>query len=241
MEQMVEQASESAAVVGEADVTEADLVDVATHLPGSQRRWLVPVIIAAGILPLLILNGSDWRGQALTVLLPLAFVIIMTTYFQRGIGRAWAKQALTNIGGRTTFRFDDYGFTSESSLRQHRLAWAGLARSLETPRAFIVYTTPGSLLIVPKRAFADDEVARLSVLLRQRITPAPVQKVGVFGTVSAWRILVIWVVVLVTFLLIWHFLDEGTPPRRDHAHRESAAESARPSEGGEASDVDSSP
>jgi hypothetical protein len=213
---------------------------VVKHLPGSKGRWLVPVMIAVGMVPPWILNGSDVRGQVLTIVLPLAFVIIMTTYFQRGIGRAWANQALSNIGGQTTFRFDDYGFTSESSLRQHRLAWAGLARSLETPQAFVVYTTPGTVLIVPKRAFADADVVRVSALLRERISPVPVQKVGFFGTASAWRTLLIWVVVLVTFLSIWQFLDEGAPPRRDRAPRESAAESARPSEGGEASDVDSS-
>jgi hypothetical protein len=238
---MVDQASGSAVIVGEVDVVEADLAQVATHLPGSKGRWLVPVMIAVGMVPLWILNGSNVRGQALTVVLPLLFVIIMTTYFQRGFGRAWAKQALSNIGGPTTFRFDDYGFTSESSLRQHRLAWASLARSLETPQAFVVYTTPGTMLIVPKRAFADDEVIRVSALLRERISPISVKRVGVFGTASAFRTLLIWVVVLVTFLSIWYFFDEGTPPRREHAHRENGAEAARPSEGGEASDVDSSP
>lgn len=204
---MVDQASDSTVIVGQADVSEADLTQVVAHLPGSKHRWLVPVMIAAGMLPLLLLNGADWRAQTLTVGLPLAFVLIMTTYFQRGIGRAWAKQALSNIGGPTTFRFDDYGFTSESSLRQYRLAWAGLARSLETPQAFVVYTTPGTVLIVPKRAFADHEVVRLSALLRERILPVPVQKMRIFGRVSAQRTLLLWVVLLVTFLSIWHFLD----------------------------------
>jgi hypothetical protein len=241
MEQEVDRASDTAAIVGKADVIEADLAHAVTHLPGSKRGWLAPAITAAVMVTLWVLNGSDWRAQTLTVLLPMAFVVVMTTYFQRGIGRAWAKQALSNIGGPTTFRFDDYGFTCESSLRQHRLAWAGLARSLETPQAFVVYTTPGTVLIVPKRAFADDEVVRVSALLRERILPVRVQKVGVFGRVSVQRTLLLWVILLVTFLSIWHFLDEGAPPSRDHAHRESAAESARPSEGGEASDVDSSP
>lgn len=200
-------------------MTEADLVQVVTQLRGSKRPWLVLVMLAAAVLPLVILNWGNWRGLTLTVLLPMAFVIVMTLYFQRGVGRAWAKQALTNIGGPTSFRFDDYGFTAESTLRQHRLAWAGLARSLETQHAFLVYTTPATVLIVPKRAFADDDVLRLSAWLRERITPVPVQKVGVFGTVSARRTLVLWVVVLVTFLSIWHFLSiDGSPQRQRHAH-----------------------
>lgn len=238
---MVDQASDSAAIVGEADVTEADLLQVAKALPGSKRPWLVPAIIAVGMVPLLVLNGPDWRARTLTVLLPAAFVIIMTVYFQRGIGRAWAKQALTNIGGSTTFRFDDYGFAAESSLRQHRLAWAGLARALETPQAFLVYTTPGTVLIVPKRAFADDEVLRLSGWLRERITPVPVRKVGVFGTVSAQRTLVLWVVLLVTFLSIWHFLGEDAPRPSQQGPHGNTGEMAKSSGGGEASDVDSSP
>jgi hypothetical protein len=62
-----------------------------------------------------------------------------------------------------------------------------------------------------------------------------------FGAASAQRTLLLWVIVLVTSLAIWDFLGEGAPPRTKHAYREPSAERAEPSEGGEASDVDSSP
>jgi|GEM_PF-4161548 len=232
----------SAAIVGEADVMEADLGHVLAQLPGAKRPWLVPAMIAAGMVPLLVLSGSDWKTQTLTVWLPLAAVVGVTAYLRRGARRAWLKEALSNIGGPTTFCFDDYGFTYESRLRHHRVAWAGLARSLETRQAFLVYTTPGTVLVVPKRAFADDgEVVRLSELLRERITPVPVQKFRIFGAVSAQRTLLLWVVVLVAFLSIWHFLGEGAPPHRKRVEREAAALSAIPSGGGETTDVDSSP
>ena len=238
---MENHASDTVPIVGEADVTEADLAHVATQLPGSQRPWLVPALVAAGFLVFLVLNPAAPREQILSLALPAAFAVLLTVLFQRAARRAWIKQALTNVGGPTTFRFDDYGFASESSMRQHRLAWAVLVRVPETAQAFLVYTTPGTVLIVPKRAFADAEVARLRRWLPERITPTPLQKAGLFGARSTQRTLLLWVLLVVAFLAIWQFLDQPPPQHRRHAERENAAAAARPSRGGEASDVDSSP
>jgi YcxB-like protein len=242
MEEVVDVASEARAIVGEADVSEGDLAEALTQLPGAKHPWLAPTLVAAALLLFLGLSPSPFASEAtLTVLLPAAFVIIVSTFFQRGVRRAWVKQAFANIGGQTTFRFDDYGFTSESSLRQHRLAWASLARALETPKAFLVYTTPRTVLIVPKRAFSDADVPTLSRLLLERITPTPPPKTGLFKA-SANRTLLLWVVLVAAFLGIWRFLDEGAPPRRhERSKRENAVNSGPPSSGGEASDVDSSP
>jgi YcxB-like protein len=240
VEEVVNQASDSGAIVGEAELSEADLAQAQTRLPGSQRPWLVPVLVGVAMLLSLGLNQSALSSESmLTVVLPALFVVTLSTYSQRAARRAWVKQAFANIGGDTTFRFDDYGFTSESSLRQHRLAWASLARTLETPEAFLVYTTPRTVLIVPKRAFSDAEVTTLSRLLLERVTPQP--KVGLFNA-TANRTLLLWVVVVSAFLGIWHFLgEEATPRRHGHRNRASAPDSATPSSSGEASDIDSSP
>jgi hypothetical protein len=156
-----------------------------------------------------------------------AFSVLVSTLFQRATRRAWTKQAFANVGGQTTFRFDDYGFTWESSLRQHRLAWASLARALETPTAFLVYPSPQTVLIVPKRAFTDADVAVLSRLLRERITLKPAPKAGLFAN-RAWRTVLLWVVLVVTFLAIWQFLDERAPSEHRRHQRENAAESPTP-------------
>jgi len=55
-------------------------------------------------------------------------------------------------------------------------------------------------------------------------------------------VLLLWVVLIVTFLSIWHFLSDDGPPHRQRAKRHHPAASAPSSSlGGEASDVDSSP
>lgn len=71
------------------------------------------------------------------------------------------------------------------------------------------------------------------------VTPAPTQKKGFAD--PARRKLLLWVVLLVTFLSIWHVFGEDARSQPRHGSHEDAAEQARPSGGGEASDVDSSP
>jgi hypothetical protein len=235
-------AGEGETIVGDADVSEADLARAGAKLPGAKQPWLMPVVLGAAMLLLLGLSlpAIAWETM-LSVLLVTAFLVVVSTLLQRATRRAWSKQAFANVGGQTTFRFDDYGFTWESSLRQHRLAWASLARALETPTAFLVYTAPQAVLIVPKRAFTDADVAALSRLLRERITPKPAPKAGLFAN-RTWRTLLLWVVLVVTFLAIWQFLDRRAPPEHRRRKRENAAESATPPKtNGETSDVDSSP
>ena len=245
MEEVVDEARDPGAIVGEADVTEADLAQALTRRPGSNRPWLAPVVmIVAAVLSLGLSLHELNRESMLTVVLPMGFVVTLVMFIQRGVRRGWIKQAFSNIGGPTTFRFDDYGFSSESSLRQHRLAWAGLARALETPQAFLIYTTPRTVLIVPKRAFTAAEVATLGPMLRERITPKSTPTAGLFPSTPL-RMLVLWVVVLVMFLSIWHYLEADNEIRgQNHGHRDHRDHrdhAVAPTTDGEASDVDSSP
>jgi len=236
----VEEANDSAAIVGEADVTDADLRHALSQMPGSRRLWVWLTLLAVFALLYIGLRPEGFdRDALLTMVLPMAFAAVGVAYFQVAGGRAWVKQALTNVGGPTTFRFDAYGFSSESKLRQHRLAWAGLNSARETPAAFLVYTTPRTILIVPKRAFSEAQVATLGRWLQERITAKPLQPTGGLGGRG---VLLLWVVLIVTFLSIWHFLSDDGPPHRQRAKRQNTAASARSSSlGGEPSDVDSSP
>lgn len=229
MEAGLDQSSEAQEIVGEADVTEADLAHVVTQLPGEQRSWLLPALLAVAIVVYLLVSPFPPGPETLPIVLPMAFVLVLVGFFRRGARRAWIKQAFANIGGPTKFRFDDFGFTSESSLRQHRLAWVVLARVTETPAAFLVYTTPRTVLVVPKRAFADADLPGLRQLHAARVIPQAV-KGGAPGAQGR-KVLLLWVVVLVSFLSIWHFLREESPPGRRHLRRETAAEALAPSSG----------
>lgn len=240
MEEQVDETSDSAAIVGQTDVGEADLSQALARLPGNQRPWLMPVLMVAFMLLYLVLTPSELTTHTILVFaLPVGFAAVGIMYFKVAGKRAWIKQALANVGGPTSYRFDDFGFSSESQLRQHRLAWATLTRTVETPEAFLIYTTPQTLLIIPKRAFADADVAALGSLLLARVKQQPI----VTGRVSGRFTLLLWVVLVVTFLSIWHFLsiDDAPTRRQRHPHQNTADAAEISAEGGEASDVDSSP
>jgi hypothetical protein len=234
----VDETSDSAAIVGQTDVGEADLSQALARLPGNQRPWLLPVLMVAATLVFVALSPSRVTPEmVLSFVLPVLVVAILMTYIQLAGKRAWVKQALANVGGPTTYRFDDFGFSSESKLRQHRLAWAALARTVETPDAFLIYTTPQTVLIVPKRAFTATDIATLGEWLPQRVKQQPVAKLGLTGRVSGRGTLLMWVVLVVTFLSIWHFLSiDDAPSRRQRNPHESAAIRAEElGEGGETS------
>ena len=235
MEEAAEAVGE--AIVGEVDVNESDLRHAQSELPGAKRIWLWLTLLVGFSVVYLGLRPEPFDSHVfLSMVLPTLFVLALTAYFQIAGRKAWIKQALTNIGGQTTFRFDDYGFSSESKLRQHRLAWGSLSRAVVTPSTFLVYTSPVTVLIVPKRAFTDAQVITLSNWLRQRITAKPPAATGVLrgrGT------LLMWVVLLVTFLSIWHFLSLDGPRSSRRGTREIAAEpEAELDHGGAASDAE---
>jgi hypothetical protein len=198
------------AIEGSLELTRQDFVSAVRHLPGMKRSWPLPVML------LVFMLLSSWFGaMPLTpsTLLPAAFVAAMTFYFQHLNRQAWIKRAFAELGGGVTdFRFDDFGFSVESSLRQHRLAWASLARFIETPGSFLVYTSPQTLLVVPKRAFEADEVDDIRELCAARIVYRPDPAGGGPWRGSLKRVGVLWVVVLVMFLATWHFLSTDAPP-----------------------------
>lgn len=237
MEHQVDETSGSLAIVGQTDVGEADLKQAQARLPGNRRWWLMPVLMVASMLLYVALTPSAVTTHTVLVfVLPVSFAALGITYFQIAVRRAWVKQALANIGGPTTYRFDDFAFSSESKLRQHRLAWAALARTVETPEAFLIYTTPQTLLIIPKRAFSDTDVAALRGLLPERVKQQPLATGRISGRVT----LLVWVVVLTVFLSIWHFfsIDEAPSRRQRHTHPSAATAAEMSAEGGETSDVD---
>jgi YcxB-like protein len=220
---------EPVVIVGQAEVGADDLRQALARLPGRQRLWLWPgLLVVFTVLRGVVDPESFDSSVVLALAVPSVIVVALMSYFVVAGRRAWVKQALANIGGPTSFRFDDFGFSSESKLRQHRLAWTALARATETPESFLIYTSPQTLLIVPKRAFSAADVTALQSLLPERIPPKP-DAPARFGNR---RPLLMWVVLIVAALSIWHFfsLDGESSPRRGAADPDAPA--AVPAEGG---------
>ena len=195
-------ADEDAVVSADVELTEADFVGLMPHLPEFGRPWLLPLSMFL-VVPVSVLVN---HGPAMALLLPMTLGVSAFAYFMYALRRRWPKRALADLGpGLTSFRFDDFGFSASSSLRQHRLAWSALARYVETPEAFAIYTTPRTLLVVPKRAFRTAEAARVSELLKARVSARPVSPAA--GAVLK-RLLLVWLALIVAFLTIWFLLNE---------------------------------
>jgi len=201
----VSQGWEDAAVIeGALELTPSDFSSAVGHLPGFKRPWLLPAIWGGALLVFNLISAMP-----LTSLLPAIFVVVLFSYFQWLNRRAWAKRAFSDLGGGVTkFRFDDYGLSVESSLRQHRLAWVSLARQLETPESLVVFTTPQTLFVIPKRAFKADQVDALRQLCLSRIVQRPEHATA--G--SPKRLLFAWLALIIAFLAIWHFLNSDDAP-----------------------------
>jgi hypothetical protein len=71
-------------------------------------------------------------------------------------------------------------------------------RSVETPQAFLVFTSSQIVQVVPKRAFAQEDLSRIQRMLRERIPPRP--------AVNQWfekRTVILWLLLIVFFITIW--------------------------------------
>jgi hypothetical protein len=77
----------------------------------------------------------------------------------------------------------------------------------------------------------------LRSMLAERVKPQPLPKAGLLGGLAS-RTLLLWVVLVVAFLAIWHFLDDSAPPAR-HVQRPGVP--AADADAGETKDADSSP
>jgi hypothetical protein len=191
-------------IEGETELSEQDFREAFGFVPQfrrSNKLWLVAPL-------LLLLAFSDEKlGRSFWLpALPLLGFLGLSLGFRWYLRRAWARRALADLGGGTTqFRFDETGLNVVSKLRRLELTWASLPQHVETPSSFIVYTGSQALLVLPKRAFAAADLEQLRAELRRRIPTKPYKN-------RLQALLLLWVVLIVTFLAIWHFLGSQPPP-----------------------------
>lgn len=193
-------------VAGEAQLSEGDFREAWGAVPAFRRlrayAMALPIFCAALLLVSVLSNEHEGQAAAqLAQILPILLIPTMSVAFLLTARRSWAKRAISDLGtGRVTFRFNAHGLEVESELRQHRLAWAALPQHIEGHQSFLVYTGSQTLLLVPKRAFNEYDLATVKQLLQQRIPPLASKS-------PLPRLLVIWAVLLVLFLSIWHVLS----------------------------------
>jgi hypothetical protein len=150
--------------------------------------------------------GSDGTTVNMpTYILLSTFVVGGALAFGVWRGRTrWAENAIADLrgAGGVEFRFDQQGFSSKAPGREFHLAWDTLARCLETPNAFAIYSTPVLVTVIPKRAFAAGDLPKLRALLLARVPNRPLR--GVRPRFR--RPILLWAVLILAFLAIRLFL-----------------------------------
>jgi hypothetical protein len=207
------------AIEGSTTLTRADFAEVVEYLPGFKRSWWGFALLA---LAMLLFSGLSF-APAYSSLIPAALMVALLFYFQGFRRRDWVKRAYEQLGGDTSFRFDEFGLHVDAQLRQHRLAWQTLLRvRLETPRSFLIYTSPQAVFVIPKRAFAAADIARIRELCAERVDYRPAET---RGTASLKSVALVYVGCVLAFLGIWSFLRAGSPgePARQRTQPEPAA------------------
>lgn len=216
VEQLVaDETNDEGAVSGEVAYTVEDFAHAYGYIPAFQRLqsgvYLLPLVWVIGVGTTLLApraGGEPAPEIPLHILLPSAFFVVLMVVGLRRMKSGWAQRAFKDTGsGKAVFRFDARGYYSKSSLREGQVAWASLPYYLETPQAFLIYVSTQIVTVLPKRALDGARgVEALRALLAKHVAKQPPSG-GRPG-----RKLLIWVVALVAFLSIWHFLN-GEAPR----------------------------
>lgn len=197
------------AIEGATRLTEADFLEASAHIPAFKRTRTYGLLLPA---MWLVVAGTSAMGA--TSMSELALPLVLSGSFTFGIAflllrlapRSWAKRASADTGpGKIDFRIDAVGLSVNSALRQAQLAWPALAGYAESGSAFIVYTSPQTVFVIPKRAFEDTELGRVRQMLAERLSPKQ-------GSSRLFVRLALGSIVVVAFLTIWHMLSLE-PPR----------------------------
>jgi hypothetical protein len=82
-----------------------------------------------------------------------------------GIGRS-AAEFERRVRAPIIAVFTDETFATHSATANIEVPWRTLNKVVETSEFFLMYSSPGSAVIIPKRVFAPADAAQLSAFLR---------------------------------------------------------------------------
>ncbi|HVY32516.1 MAG TPA: YcxB family protein [Polyangiaceae bacterium] len=196
-------------IIGGTELRAEDFAKAYPRLPAFRRlRWILlalPIVWAFSAITTVVGGARPVTVLTLPALLPPVVGILAAIALGLWIPHSWARRSLAAMGGgRVTFRFDDEGLYYEAPARQFKLGWGALPQHIDVGDSFAIYTSEQTLLIVPKRAFADADVATLGQMLQARIPPLRQRTFPLR--------LVIWVLAMIFFLSVWHFLSIDAAP-----------------------------
>ena len=158
---------------------------------------------------------SDGAAQAWSKTLP---ILILIPLAWGGTIYARKKAARRILHNKTGTRSLDIGSTPRATplvTRLERTLWGALYRYDEGASAFLFFINPTVKIIVPKRAFREDDLPRIREILRTCVRQRHV-------TNATMKTLVLWVVLVVGFLVVWQFMGKPADGAGDPSARRRA-------------------
>jgi hypothetical protein len=134
-------------------------------------RLLVAVVIAANIGGLVVL-ARRWDARLLTTVLPLFLLLILWVWFL-WISVWWAARNLSlkqpAAQGTRTVLFDSTGVHHRWNGGSSNVEWKTYVRCVEAKNLIMLYTSPLTWTIIPKRALDTAQLSELRRLVVQNI------------------------------------------------------------------------
>jgi hypothetical protein len=200
-------------IVGHVVLSREDLENAADS-SGRFKLALALVVMAALLLALGVGIGGWQTDSWLTLVFPAVFAVLLGLYFRylqkKTAGRMFAKQPEAELD--TTFELDESGYLRKTGLSSSQAAWSTLNSHHETKSSFVVFSSHAGYVVLPKRAFRDEDIDVIRVLLRTHVkgsAPNPKQL----------RLVVaLWVLLIVTFAAVWFGLGDSGPSPGRHEH-----------------------
>ncbi len=191
------------AIRGHTALRESDFTAVWFKLP--QVRNSAAYLGGSALLVPLVYWQSVRGNAGPMPLLAIPIVFAALGYGLRQGRKRWAAAALTSSRGNegVEYLFDEQGFHVKAPGREARIAWDVLYRHLETETAFVLFTTPQIVTVLPKRAFAEVDQERLRSEFARRIPVHPAGNMRAFAkTFGTWLLLVL------AFLVLWQLFGQ---------------------------------
>jgi len=167
-------------VTGSTVFTEQDFVSVWLELPHVKRLMASLIYLILG-LTLVGWSGVFDEKHKYAVAATIALLGVGALVFgSKGVRSAFARQSLAAVGaeGHAAYSFDSSGFSVHRGPREVQFDWSDALMFVETRQAFVIYTEPRELLVVPKRSFEPYKIPDLRQLLSELVPAGRSSQVG---------------------------------------------------------------
>jgi hypothetical protein len=199
-------------IIGHVVLSPEDLENAVNS--SGRLKLLVALVVMGALLAFGAAVGTRRMDFGLTVVFPGVFAALLVLYFRRIQKKATARLLANQPEAErdTTFELDESGYLRTTGLSSSRAAWSTLTSQQETKYSFVLFSTHAGHVILPKRAFHDEDIEPIRALLRTQVkgaAPRPNQ---------ARVVVIMWVLLVVTFVGVWFGLGGSEPAERHHQH-----------------------